>query len=228
MDANIKPLIQHQAYVHIKEAIITLRLRPGERLHTAGLADPIHMSRTPVREALGKLEQEGLVRREKGWGYVVATMSTRDIRNLYSVREALEVEAAIEAIANLDAKLLKQLIDINRKAEKHYGEDQYDSFLMENRKFYVALAGMTGNALLQQMLGLIHDRVRWIGAMLVNERPARAHEVLLANRKVLVALKSRKRKSVESTVRTHIRDSRDHALRMFERALTTQLSLQAS
>jgi DNA-binding GntR family transcriptional regulator len=216
MDATLQPLIQEQAYAYIKEAIISLRMKAGERIRTADLAKSIDMSRTPVREALGRLEQEGLVKRDQGWGYVVQTMSVKDILNLFSVREVLEVEAAIEAIPNLTPDALRQLSSINKAAEILYRDGRYDDFLTQNRTFYIALTNMTNNYLLQQMLGMIHDRVRWVGFMIIRLNQARTHELLLENREVLKALQSRKSTVIESAVRSHIRRGRDHVIGLLQ------------
>jgi DNA-binding GntR family transcriptional regulator len=210
MDAITTPLVQEQAYAHIKEAIISLRLKPGERIRTDYLAKSIDMSRTPVREALGRLEQEGLVRRDQGWGYVVHAMTVNEILNLFNVRELLEVEAALEAIPNLTTEELHRLSGINREAERFYREGRFHDFLTQNRIFYIALTNLANNQLLQQMLGMIHDRVRWIGSMIIHKYRDRAHELLLENREVLKALRSKKTDVIEAAIRAHIRRGKDH------------------
>src|SRR6185436_15857478 len=94
-------LAQTSAYAFLKEAVISLRFRPGQRLRSAEIADLVKASRTPVREALSRLEQEGLVRRDGGWGYVVSEISGKNVLELWSVRESLEVQAATEALQRM-------------------------------------------------------------------------------------------------------------------------------
>ena len=67
------------AYDCIKESIINMAVSPGQKLHAQELAARLNVSRTPIREALGRLEQEGLVRRDSGWGYVVRPMNLKEI-----------------------------------------------------------------------------------------------------------------------------------------------------
>src|SRR5580765_5612350 len=103
MDANrtTAVLTQDRTYEFIKDAITSLRFPPGQHLGTEELSQLVNASRTPVREALGRLAQEGLVEREGGWGYVVRQVSVKDVLELYAVREALEVQAARELVPKL-------------------------------------------------------------------------------------------------------------------------------
>src|SRR3546814_20296535 len=85
------------AYRHIKDEILRSRLRPGEMLSTLQIASTLRLSRTPVREALNRLQQEGLVRRNGSWGYAVRAMELPELLGLSRVREVLAGEAASAA-----------------------------------------------------------------------------------------------------------------------------------
>jgi DNA-binding GntR family transcriptional regulator len=209
-------LMQERVYAFIKEAITTSRFQPGQRLRAAEIGDLTHASRTPVREALSRLEQEGLVRREGGWGYIVNEVSVKDILDLFSVREALEVQAAAEAVPNLNEDAVEQLASLNRKAEEFFADRRFDEFLEQNRRFYIFLAQVTGNALLQQMLGMIHDRVRQVGALIVNMHEPRAQELLTENRQIMTAIRARDAETLVSAVRAHIRRGREHVLHLLQ------------
>src|SRR5690349_1940859 len=100
---------QEKAYRHLKARILDLEFKPNDRITANGVAEELHISRTPVREALGRLEQEGLVASAGGWGYVVRPLSAKEALDLYKVREALEIEAVREALPNVTAPLLERL-----------------------------------------------------------------------------------------------------------------------
>lgn len=206
-------LSQKRIYDFLKRSIITLQYRPGARLRAGEIAGLAESSRTPVREALSRLEQEGLVRRDNGWGYVVAEISVRDILNLFSVREALEVQAAIEAAPFLQPEAIDELAALNAQAEVFFDQRRYDDFMDQNRRFYLALARLTRNDLLQQMLGVIHDRVRLVGALILSVYESRAQEWLLENREILAAIRARDIDALVAALRAHIRRGRDHVLR---------------
>ena len=206
-------LAQEKAYAFLKEGITTLYFKPNQRLKSAEIADEVNVSRTPVREALGRLVQEGLVKRDDGWGYVVHGLSLQDILNLWRVREVLEIEAGIEALPRLGEAEIAELEACIEKAEGLYRLSRFQEFVVQNRQFYIALARMTGNDLLQQMLGMIHDRVRLVGSLIVNLHPPRAKELLIENRRIFNALRDRDPVELESALRAHINKSRDHVLR---------------
>lgn len=207
-------LMQSSAYAFLKEAVISLRFRPGQRLRSAEIADLVKASRTPVREALSRLEQEGLVRRDEGWGYVVSEISVRSVLELWSVRESLEVQAASEALHNMRPGDLEELASLNARAEVLYEERRFIEFLDQNRSFHIAIARMSGNGLLQQMLGMIHDRVRMVGNLIVRLHEPRAQELLVENRKIMAALRTGDADAVVKAIRAHLQLGRDHVSRL--------------
>jgi DNA-binding GntR family transcriptional regulator len=82
----------------IREAIIDLRLHPGEPLREAAIAQQLGVSKTPIREALARLEQEGLVEATSFKGAVVSGYSSRDLEEIYELRSLLE-GAAVRGVA---------------------------------------------------------------------------------------------------------------------------------
>lgn len=211
---HVDDLVQSSAYAFLKEAIISLRFRPGQRLRSAEIADLVKASRTPVREALSRLEQEGLVRRDDGWGYVVSEISVKGVLELWSVRESLEVQAAGEALQRMRPGDLEELASLNARAEVLYEERRFIEFLDQNRSFHIAIARMSGNGLLQQMLGMIHDRVRMVGNLIVRLHEPRAQELLVENRKIMAALRTGDPQAVVEAIRAHLQRGRDHVSRL--------------
>ncbi len=96
-------------YERIKQDIVLARLHPGEPLLEENLAESLRVSRTPVREALRKLNHDGLVRIVPNKGAFVRVLTPRDIREIYEVREALESFAAGRAGVKLGEKELEGL-----------------------------------------------------------------------------------------------------------------------
>jgi len=210
----VDDLVQSSAYAFLKEAIISLRFRPGQRLRSAEIAVLVKASRTPVREALSRLEQEGLVRRDDGWGYVVSEISVKGVLELWSVRESLEVQAAGEALQKMRPGDLEELASLNARAEVLYEERRFIEFLDQNRCFHIAIARMSGNGLLQQMLDMIHDRVRMVGNLIVQLHEPRAQELLVENRKIMSAIRTGDPHCVVQAIRAHLQRGRDHVSRL--------------
>lgn len=208
---------QHVAYNFIKEEILALRLKPNVHLNAIDLAVQLEISRTPVREALGRLEQDGLVAREATGGFRVRPISLKEIVDVYKVREALEVEAALEALPGLTPALLDELHAILAASEALLDPSTYAEFILANRKFHAAIVRASGNAMFEIIMAPIIDRVRLVGAMLIQLHAPRQREVLEENMAILEALRSGNPRRVEEAVRAHVQRAREHAANLLTR-----------
>jgi len=97
------------AYSQIRQAIVEGRYKPGQRLIEQRIAEQFSLSRTPVREALRRLEAEGLVLSEPNRGAIVRTLSMEDVSDLYGLRARLEAYAAELAAERIDPAAQKIL-----------------------------------------------------------------------------------------------------------------------
>ena len=103
-------------YEEVRQAIIDLRLQPGEPLREATMAEQLGVSKTPVREALTRLEQEGLVETTSFKGAVVSGYSPQDLQEIYELRELLE-GAAARAAADVGVRRDARAPGRGRRAE---------------------------------------------------------------------------------------------------------------
>lgn len=220
MNTNIKELeinAQQKAYDFIKEEILTLRLKPFDRLSAGDLAAELGISRTPVREALGRLDQDGLVSHETAGGFYVRPMSLKEIVDVYRVREVLEVEAALEALPQMDGVILDQLAAILKEVETLLDPELYAEFVLVNRRFHAAIVDAANNVMLKRIMAPIADRVRLIGALLIQLHAPRQKEVLEENSKILEALRTGDAAQVEASVRGHVQRASEQAVHLLTR-----------
>lgn len=159
--ADVPALARVQsAYDAIKAAILSNRLRPGHKLTHQSLAEMLGVSRTPVRESLERLYQEGYVTRIPNRGFFVAEIDAAEARELYETREALEAFALQEAMRRgIPGATLKELKAINRRYKALIQKNITAERLQEDRNFHLTLAGATGNRYLGNVLAAIFDRV---------------------------------------------------------------------
>lgn len=205
MNAQERRNAQDRAYQHVKAQILAIDLKPGEWIKAQDIASKLEVSRTPVREALCRLEQEGFVRRDGGWGYVVCSITLKDAREIYSVREALEVQAAREALTHIDAKDISVLDALLKKSENARARMKLAAFRVNTRAFHRAIAQLARNDLLAQMLGQLEHHVQRLGALVFERHPARMDEVIDENRAILAALTDGDQSHCEAAVRQHVR-----------------------
>ena len=205
---------QEKAYEFVKEGILTLSFQPNAHLSAVSLAKTLGMSRTPIREALSRLEQEGLVLKGSNNGFYVRAIRLKEVIDTYRVREALEVEAALEALPLIDNQFLDKLGSLLEESKALIDSPDDSQFLLINRKFHKQLQEATKNDVFSLLMGPIHDRVRLIGAILIRKYASRKKEVYDENEGIYLALVKRDPVALESAVRVHVRKAREHAAKL--------------
>jgi DNA-binding GntR family transcriptional regulator len=152
---------QNAVYDALRRAIIQNRFEPGDRLQAADLAARLGVSVTPVREALIRLQGDGLVVCRPNRGAVVAPLSVREVRDLYETRSALEGLAAGLAAARAE----RTHLDALRRAAGRLVPPQTDGrdageIVQLNREFHLAVVTASGNPVLLDLLRGILDRIQ--------------------------------------------------------------------
>lgn len=139
-----------RAYRDLKAAIVEGRYRPGAALSEVGLATEHGMSRTPIREGLARLWQEGYLDRVVGHGYFVARVTVQQIRDTFDVRRLLEGAAAARA-AELatpeDVERLRELAMVPITAMANYRQSE-----TANVRFHLAIAACARNGLAMELI----------------------------------------------------------------------------
>jgi len=153
-------VLVQSVYQQIKDSILDNRLRPGTKLTHQMLAEMLGVSRTPVRESLERLYQEGYVSRVVNRGHYVAEINSGEVRDLYETREALETFAVQLLFAKGRTESAAQrLILINTDYRKTCEAKLTRERLQLDREFHLTLAGETGNKHLVKMLAGVFDRL---------------------------------------------------------------------
>ena len=139
-------------FERLREAIVTGRARPNERLIEAELADRLQVSRTPIRESLQRLAAEGLVvSRRRGW--VVREHTSHEIREIYEARAAMEGYCARLAAERATEAQLKEIASLHRGGPKRILKSSSRQHLVEvNDRFHDAIIAAGQNERLADMI----------------------------------------------------------------------------
>lgn len=144
----------------LRDAILSGELRPGERLLQEQLADQLRVSRIPLRDALRRLEAEGLVRIGPRRGAEVASLSTDDVREIYDIRIALEPGLMRQAILALGPDDTRRLVEMSERMDAHV--DKLAEGSRARRSFYSELYAFAGRPRTHRfILGLRDDVQRY-------------------------------------------------------------------
>lgn len=216
-EVAIKALYERQAgvgssadavYDTIAEGILSSVLPAGWRLGEERLASLFTVSRTPVREALTRLESEGLVDRNRRGGLVVASITSEQVFELYAIREALDGTAArLAAHIRSDADLAT-LERTNAQIAGAARDGDLPQLVSANVAFHKALAGASRNEMLQRFVAQVHQTVLRLRSTTLSQ-PGRALAAVEEHEKIIDAIRARDEDAAEEAARRHMR----HVLR---------------
>lgn len=146
-------------YDNLKGKILNNELLPGDKLIEMDIAKELGVSRTPVREALSRLSEEGLVENFPRKSYIVSKISMKKARDLYDVRTALE-PLAVKLLANEGiTKRTQELEDIVTKLIVSYEDNDLETSKDEIMNWNEALISLTRNTILKDTLYVINQRL---------------------------------------------------------------------
>jgi DNA-binding GntR family transcriptional regulator len=190
------------AYRYIRNAIQEGEFKPGERLREIELAHHIGLSRTPIREALSRLEAEGLVAHDPARGVVVAELDYSMVTELYYMREVLEGTAARLAAQHASDVEISILDDLCQQYEAALNDPA--ALTLSNRRFHETLYRCSHNRYLLNMVTVLHDALSLLGRTTL-DNAERAAETLREHRAVVNAIRERDAQAAEQALRAHIR-----------------------
>lgn len=152
--------LTEKAYQAITEAIARHDLKPGEPLTQDRLARWLSISRTPVREALRRLEQDGVIQSVAGRGLIVSELTARDVADMLELLQLLEERAAALAAQRRTPEQAQQVLAISEEllaaAQKH----DFESWLRASRHFHDAWLTASGNSYLRQNVLNLRQRLQ--------------------------------------------------------------------
>ena len=190
-----------KAYDTLFAAIQDGTLKPGGRLREVELADWIGISRTPIREALGRLEGEGLIARDPHRGMIVAQLDPAMVTELYYMREVLEGTAAGLAARHATDAEIATLREI---ANRDRGEKDPALLAHNNRRFHDALYRAAHNRYLVKTLNTLRQSMALLGQTTL-AMPGRSATALEEHEKLIRAIEKRDAEAAAKAARDHIR-----------------------
>lgn len=187
----------------LRQAILRGELEPGERLMEIHLADRLGVSRTPIREAIRKLELEGLVVMIPRRGAIVASITEKDLKDVLEVRRTLEVMAAEIACDRITPELLDELAEAGEEFRKLKDSDDYTSLAAADVKFHDIIYAATDN---QRLISILNNlREQMYRYRLEYIKDAEKRQILLVEHEsILRAIRSRHVAEAKEAVRAHI------------------------
>lgn len=197
-----------RVYRTLREWLIAARLQPGEFLSEVDLAAQCRTSRTPVREACGRLAQDKWLMRIPRKGYLVAPISVRDIVELYEFRRLLECFAAEKVTRSASREQVQELKDLVR-VESH-PRAEIREILSANQAFHLRLAQIAGNQRVVDELRLSLGYVQRLDTLCTQTVPG-----WIPHTDILLAIETHRPLKAHQAMAIHIDASRDKMIKLF-------------
>lgn len=204
--------LREAVYDHVKALLLSGAYPPGARLSEVALAQTLGASRTPVREALMRLAEEGLVELVPGKGARVRVFTPEEVEEVYTVRALLEGEAAKEAALRATPEGLRGLERLLQAIDEAPPEDHLEQ-MRRDLEFHQALVRLSGN---RTLFRLYEDLLSTL-ALIRAAEPTRSQdpETKSQHRAILEALLSRDAEEAKRAVERHIAYFRDLVQKKF-------------
>ena len=194
-----------RVYEQLREHLHSGRVRAGEPLREVNLAAELGVSRTPVREALGRLASEGLVD-VHGRSFTAPALTGGDLQDIYELRLLLETEAAKQAARrarSADESGLGQVQDALKLAEKAIAQRNAEAFIMANRQFRAAWLALVPNRRLERAVEIYASHVRALQFLTLRD-PPRQKAVLRGMKDIYRALEKRNAEEAAVAMRRYL------------------------
>lgn len=212
--------LEHQSltqrvYYKVRELIASGVLQPGARIDERLLSEELMVSRTPLREAIGKLAKEGFVEHRPYKGNFIRAFTVKQVNDLFELRTALEalaVQLAVPKLSEQDLSTLRSILDDTQVALERGDMVEYST---ADQRFHGTLAHLSDNESLVEALGLLKDQVQLV-RLVANQDPGVVERTARQRPQILAALEARDAESAAQLMKEHIEDVRRNMVAQVE------------
>ncbi|MFF3396992.1 GntR family transcriptional regulator [Streptomyces sp. NPDC002659] len=192
-----------RVYTHIKQAVLDRRYEGGTLLTEGELADAVGVSRTPVREALLKLEVEGLIKLYPKKGALVLAVSAQEIADVVETRMLVEEHAARKAVP-ASPQLIARLEELLEQQKRQGEEGDLAAVAVTDRCFHAEIVRSGGNAILSRLYDQLRDRQLRMGVAVMHSHPDRIAKNVAEHSEILEALRASDPDAAAALVHRHV------------------------
>lgn len=205
--------LTEQAYKSIKEKIIKCQILPGSDISESEICEELGMSRTPVREALLRLQQENFITIFPRKGIIVSPITVKDIHEVYQIREMVEVYTATNSCKNMSIDCLMEFKEKFSQIKFIPNTPDAMKYFELDIKFHKYIVQSSKNDYLIEFMSKIYDldsRIRIMSTLDIGDIETRSKPEHFA---IIDALIERDIKKIEKSILEHLRTSREAALK---------------
>ena len=203
LDIEAHKSLRELVYERLHSLIVNGDIKPGTRLMEVDLADRLGVSRTPVREAIRKLEREGLVVIQERKGAYVSEISVRSMVDILEVQSNLEGLAAYLAAYRMDKSRQEELFEIEKRFEEAVAGGDANQISKMDEEFHNRLVNSSENKYLVHLLEQLNEHVIRF-RYLYYQDIRRAEEMIPEHRSILDAIVESRAEKARNAAYSHI------------------------
>jgi DNA-binding GntR family transcriptional regulator len=197
----------------LREAILSGYFEPGEKLDQDLIAEELEVSRTPIREAVRRLESEGFVEVRPHYGAFIATVSRQDIRDVYEIRRLLESEIVRQVTPLIPDSVLDELDRSLSETQAQFEAGDSAKHFESDVYFHETIANFVENELLKEVLDGLNNRISMVRRFAQLQPGYHITESFKEHHAILEAIRRRAPEQAAELMRVHLDKS---ALRIQE------------
>ncbi len=210
MNKSGKSALRYKAYETIKSKILNLEIKPGDKIHENDFAKSLNISRTPVREALLLLQQEGLVICSNNLGFLVNRYTRKDADEYFKVREVIEelvISLVVERITDQEQSYLKNCLN---KAKTSAKRKKLNEFIQCIKEFHDLLYSATKSKVLIEVISRLADKFHLLRTVVLSSPGAMANSIA-QHAEMLKAIENKDKKKCRWLMKNHLEEARKRA-----------------
>ncbi|MFH1114702.1 MAG: GntR family transcriptional regulator [Pseudomonadota bacterium] len=200
--------LRFAAYKAIKDRILYLDLRPGEKIAENQIALELGVSRTPVREALLMLQNEKLVECNDRTGFIVRRVSASEIAEYFAVRSVIEEFVMSLVLERITEKELEALRENVREAERYVDAGDIRNIIKTSSEFHEILYKAAKSEVLLETISSLVDKFQWLRSLALSASRG-AKQSVAQHKKILAAIEKRDSKRLKTLLRAHFRGAQN-------------------
>ncbi|MFE0328524.1 GntR family transcriptional regulator [Streptomyces sp. NPDC003753] len=198
-----QPPAADRVYTHVKQGVLERRYQGGTLLTEGELAEEVGVSRTPVREALLRLEVEGLIKLYPKKGALVLAVSAQEIADVIETRQLVEEHAARKAVP-APPGLIERLEELLARQKEQAASGDLAGAALTDRTFHAEIVRNGGNEILSRLYDQLRDRQLRMGVAVMHSHPDRIAKTLTEHEEILQALRSGDAEAAVDIVHRHV------------------------
>lgn len=209
--------LKSQVYEYLKESIIYGDIKPGDRLIEEKISSELDVSRSPIREAVGMLEKDGLLSVNKSGGVTVVKPTIEEYRSLFECRVEIEPLAAYYAAQRRTPKMLEEIESSFIQANRTSGEMTLRKINNANHRFHESIVEATGNPFLISMIIQLRGVSSFYRKAILEADPLRTENAVLDHQKIYQAIVIQDADAAKHLMREHVKSDYQVFMELFEK-----------